>query len=104
MCRLKKTKPIFIGLIFVFVLCTVLLMPAGASAKVGEGQTIQTTSNVTAIGQAANSKNFPNVALSKEQLQEIMTQVLAIQQWMTQQQPQQTPTPQISPMSVFQPR
>ena len=77
-------------------------MPANTNAKVGEGQTIQITSNVAAIGKAADSKVVPNAALSKEQLQEIMTVVLAIQQQMMQQQ--QTPAPQTSPMPVFQAR
>ena len=68
-------------------------MPAVAIAKIGDGQAIQTTNKVTVIGQpniggigqAANSKAIANVALSREQLQEIMTQVLATQQYMMQQ-------------------
>ena len=95
MCRLKKTKQVFMGLIFIFVLCSALLMPANVNANVGKAQTLQTTTNVAGIGQAANSKNVPNAALSTEQLQEIMTQVLATEQQMMfpqwQNIPQQAP-------------
>jgi hypothetical protein len=93
MCRLKKTKRLFMGLTFVFVLCSVL-MPAGAGANIGDGQRLQITTNVAVIGQpniggigqAANIKAVANIALSREQLQEIETAVLATQQYMMLQQ------------------
>jgi hypothetical protein len=51
----------------------------------------QTSSNVTAIGKAADGQLVINVAVPKEHIQEIMTAVLSIQQQMMQQPTQPSP-------------